>query len=216
MRAGTRRKVEFSSSESVGGSRARPLEGRRSQNVLQRISEHFSSTWKLLSETNKFLSKTSLMSQYEAEFIAMRSRLKSYPDDRGVVSEIKDRVIQIRRGLRLMAYDLSLADYDLFISGFRNETSSDTYTRIVLFIGSKDVRSRAGEANHETLYEYLDAEPHGEIRQSHCLWFCWNGTTLLLSGSDSEEPTAFEALKTWCELPENRLLLLRHMKEQHR
>lgn len=183
--------------------------------VLQRISEHFSSTWKLLSETNTFLAKTSLMSQYEDEFMAMRSRLKSFPDDHGAVLETKNRLIQIRKGLRLLGYDLSLADYQLSISGFRNETSSDTYTRVVLFIGSREILSKAGEANHETLYGYLDAEPHGEIGQSHCLWYSWKGTKLFLSGSDSEDPAAFETLKTWCELPENRLFLLRHMKERH-
>jgi len=184
--------------------------------VLERLAEHFSSTWKLLSETNRFLSKTSLSSHYEAEFTDMRSRLKSHRSDRDTISEIKDRLIQVRKSLRLSGYDLSLVDHDLVVSGYRDDSSADSYKRLVIFIGGRGIWSLSGDANHQTLYEYLAAEPHGDIEQRHYLWYRWEGRTALLSGADSEDPADFEALKTWCELPENRHLLLRHMKERHR
>ena len=184
--------------------------------VLGRLAEHFSSTWKLLSETNKFISKTSLMGHYEAEFTAMRTRLKSHESDRATIMDIKERVVQIRKGLRLSGYDLTLVDYDLVISDYRNDSSSDTYRRIVMFIGGGRIWSISGEANHETLFEYLDAEPHGAVEQSHFLWYRWEKTTLLLSGSDSESQASFERLKAWSDLPENRHLLLRHMKDRRR
>jgi len=184
--------------------------------VLERLAEHFSSTWKLLSETNKFLAKTSLMGHYETEFTAMRARLKSHEHDRETIMEIKDRVIQIRKGLRLGGYDLTLADFDLVISDYRNDSSARTYTRMVMFIGDGRIWSVSGEANHETLFGYLDAEPHGNVEHSHCLWYRWEGMTLFVSGSDSEDQASFEALKSWSDTPENRLMLLRHMKDRRR
>jgi hypothetical protein len=184
--------------------------------MLEKLAEHFSSTWKLLSDTNKFLAKTSLLEHYESEFTQLRTVLKSHQSDREAIMEIKERVIEIRKSLRLSGYDLSLVDHDLVISGYRNDANAQSHTRMVMFIGERRIWSIAGEANHETLYAYLDAEPHGEVRQSHFLWYRWDGKTLLLSGSDSETQANFDSLRTWCDLPENRHLILRHMKERHR
>ncbi|MEI6876390.1 MAG: hypothetical protein WCL50_14820 [Spirochaetota bacterium] len=180
--------------------------------LLQKLSENFSSTWKLLSETTYFLSRASILHLYENELKEMRHDLESHRNNRETITRIKNQIIEIRRALRMSGYDLSLADYNLVVDEFKNDAAMATHRRMVLFIGNGRLWIKTGEANHNTLFEYLSQEIKGDIEQVHYLWYRWNGKTLYLSGSDSEDKADYEKLKRWSAFPENKYLVLKYMK----
>ncbi len=183
----------------------------------QRLSERFSSTWKLLSETTSFLAKTSAFSSYENQLRDLRKRLQlSHGDDR-ITNDLRREIIALRSALRIQGYDLSLGSLELSVEGFRSDAAiAEGYRRAVLFIGEKGLRALAGEANHAELHDRLEtASRRGEPiapRHKHYLWFRWKAGTLSISGSATETAEDFERLRAWCEVPENRLGLLGIMK----
>jgi hypothetical protein len=181
------------------------------------ISEHFASTWRLLSETTIFLSRTSIFSQYEQELMDMRSRLASAGKNETVATEVRRELVAIRETLRLNGYDLTLGALELAIRGFRNDAAlSEGFRRMVLFIGRRSLWALSGDENHRALHDHLEraleSRSDEDILQKHYLWFQWNNGLLTISGADTETKEDFEAFTEWCAQAENRLRLLGYMK----
>jgi len=181
------------------------------------ISERLASTWRLLSDTTIFLSRTSIFEQYESTLADMRLRLSSGRHDDGELRRIREELTEIRRTLRLQGYDLALGGLDLAVKGFRNDAAlGEGFRRLVVFIGPRDIWAISGEENHRELHDILEGECErrriGDILQKHYLWFDWNNGLLTLSGADSESAEDFEILKAWCQTPENRLRLLGRLR----
>jgi hypothetical protein len=193
---------------------------RRVGELARRITERFSSTWKLLSETTSFLAKTSVFPQYEHQLRELRSRLYYAQGDDRITTTVRKQIIELRASLRLQGYDLSLGSLSLSVHGSRGDESlSEGYRRLVIFIGEAGIRALAGTANHLELHDMLEAHIAGKgdftIRQKHYLWYRWLGSTLSLSAAATESASEFERFKAWCDLPENRLALLSAIKTVH-
>ncbi len=181
------------------------------------ISERFASTWRLLSDTTIFLSRTSVFAQYESELKEMRSKLASAGKNVTVATDVRRELVAIRETLRLNGYDLTLGGLELAIRGFRNDAAiSEGFRRMVLFIGRRNLWALTGDENHGAHHDHLEraleARKDEDILQKHYLWFQWNNGLLTVSGADTESKEDFEALKEWCSLPENGLRLLGYMR----
>ncbi|HUW40500.1 MAG TPA: hypothetical protein VMV90_05780 [Rectinemataceae bacterium] len=181
------------------------------------LSERFASTWRLLSDTTIFLSRTSIFPQYEQELKDLRARLASAGTSDAVANEVRRELVAMRETLRLNGYDLTLGSLELALRGFRNDAAlSEGFRRMVLFIGRRSLWALAGDENHRALHDHLEQALEGrteeDILQKHYLWYQWNNGLLTISGADTETKDDFEELLQWCEQPENRLRLLGYMK----
>ena len=175
--------------------------GKKTESLRDLLADRFSGTWKLLSETSGFLSRTPVFAQYEDQLRTWRRDLQSAGagDDRA--RRIREEITVLRRSLREQGYDLSLARQNLVLEGFRNDAAlGEGFRRVVIFFGEDDTCWLAGDENHITLAELLerrmDARPvRGTIRSRHYLWYRRRGNDLVLSGSDTETKEDFERLK---------------------
>lgn len=185
--------------------------------VAAGISERFASTWVLLSDTTNFLSRTSAFSQYEAELMDFRRRLSSSRRDEEGVHKVRAELVELRKALRLVGYDLTLGALELEVKGFRNDAAlAEGFRRMALFIGLRSIWAISGDENHRALHDSLDRECArrgiGDVIQKHYLWYRWTHGLLTVSGSDSETAVDFEGFRLWCEVPENRLLILSRLR----
>jgi hypothetical protein len=187
------------------------------------LSDRFSDTWKLLSETTIFLSRTKDFDAYEGQLRHWRAKLQSsrnHPETRQI---IHGEITELRKNLRFRGYDLSLAKQTIIFDGFRNDASlAEGFRRIVLFLTADDVYYLTGDANHITLSEHLENRLEGtlsggtpvqkkiKIVSKHYLWYLRRGSTLILSGSDTELKDDFERLQHIAEL--NPFFLLSRLK----
>jgi len=182
------------------------------------LTDRFSDTWKLLSQTSSFLSRTPIFSDYEDELRSWRRDLQGAGKDGEVSQRIRKEIIELRTSLRRQGYDLSLARQSLVLDGFRNDASlGEGFRRVVIFFGNEDTYWLSGEDNHVTLDELLDrqlkarfARSGDNIRSKHYLWYRRKGDVLVLSGSDTETREEFEKLKAMAEL--NSLVILSKLK----
>jgi hypothetical protein len=186
--------------------------------LARSLSERFASTWRLLSDTTAFLSRTSLFEHYENQLREMRGRLQTSQNDDRVAAEIRKEIVELRSSLRLQGYDLSLGALELSVKGFRGDASiAEGFRRVVIFLGEKGMRALSGESNHIELHDQLESTLPSrasiEILSKHYLWYRWNNGLLSLSGAATETADDFERLQSWCENPENRLRLLATMKK---
>jgi hypothetical protein len=169
------------------------------------LSDRFSDTWKLLSETSQFLSRTAVFHHYEDQLRSLRQDLQRAGNDSEIARRIREEITELRKSLRLQGYDLSLAKQSLVISGFRNDAAlGEGFRRVVIFFGEEDIYWLAGEDNHITLAELLQRHLdnkgyHSVIRSKHYLWYRRKGNELFLSGSDTELKDDFERLKAMGE-----------------
>jgi len=183
------------------------------------LSERFSDTWKLLSETSRFLERTPVFSQYEEDLRLWRRDLQNAGKSGDVPQRIRNEITELRRSLRQQGYDLSLARQNLLIEGFRNDSSlAEGFHRAVLFFGEDDVLWLSGDDNHNTLAELLERQLEARIsrqrfgiRSKHYLWYKRKGNDLVLSGSDTETKEDFERFKAMAET--NSLLILARLKD---
>ena len=182
------------------------------------LSDHFSSAWKLLSETTVFLSRTGEFYHYESQLREWRLTLQSSQSDAEAVKRIRADLTALRKHLRLQGYDLSLGRQNLVFDGFRNDASlGEGFRRAVLFITRDNLYYIAGEENHIALASYLERriETNAIVLKTpvlgkHYLWYCRRGPDLILSGSDTEGKEAYERLKAAGEA--NSLFFLSRLK----
>jgi hypothetical protein len=183
------------------------------------LTDHFSDTWTLLSETSRFLSRTDIFSYYEDELRAWRHELQTAANSSEKQKRIRQEIVELRTSLRLQGFDLSLAKQNLVLDGFRNDTSlGEGFRRVVIFFASDGLYWRSGDDNHITLAELLEKQMsvhyrkhNTSIRSKHYLWYCRKGNMLILSGSDTETKDNFERLKAIADA--NSLGILAGLKE---
>ncbi len=181
---------------------------------FNRFAESISSTWRLLSDTTNFLSRTKLLEKYEAELRGWRERLSHNRTNTQVAREVREEVVALRKLLRAQGYDLRLGSRDVTIEGWRNDDSmAEGFRRIVLGLAEDDVYYIAGDANHNDLAEALEAQCRSRRRckpfSLHCLWYRWRSDVLVLSGAASESADQFEEFRAW--FANNKELLLRKL-----
>ena len=194
----------------------KPVKPGRLKDIL---SDRFSDTWKLLSETSSFLSRTPVFSGYEEELRSWRRDLQAAGKDGEVSRRIRQEIIELRTSLRRQGYDLSLARQSLALEGFRNDTSlGEGFRRLVVFFGEDNTYWLSGDENHVTLADMLERQLNARsakrcdnIRSKHYLWYRRKGNVLTLSGSDSETKESFERLRAMAEL--NSLVILAKLKD---
>ncbi|MDR1390292.1 MAG: hypothetical protein LBJ31_10005 [Treponema sp.] len=181
------------------------------------FSDRFLDTWKLLSETTQFLSRTRVFHQYEEELRRWRHELQSAGKNTSAEKQVRGEITEVRKSLRQMGYDLALARQQLVIDGFRNDASQkEGFRRVVLFFADDNIYWLAGDDNHVTLSEMLERELESlrtrnlQIRSKHYLWYKRRGNDLVLSGSDTETKEDFERLKAMGDA--NSLVILSKLK----
>ena len=185
--------------------------------AAQALGERVISVWVLLARTTDFLGRTSLFPQYEQRLRNLNECLRGSRGDDAAAAEVRRDLIEIRRGLRLSGYDLSLGNLDLSLQGFRNDAAQgEGFRRAVIFLGDRSLWCLSGEANHSELHDRLEdhikASRTASVRGKHYIWFRWDRDLLLVSGADTESARDWELFKLWCEEKENRLALLGRMR----
>ncbi len=173
-------------------------------NLRESLQERFSSVWKLLFDTDRFLSRTDLFDSLEANLRSWRRQLQEKQNDADELGRIRGEIVALRRDLRKRGYNLRLGSYDLEIAGFRSDDALGLgFARAVLTLTSGGMRALAGQANHNELQEYILNDIHrrglslkGHI---HSLWYRWDNRLLRVSGADSEGKEEFEELRRLAE-----------------
>jgi hypothetical protein len=173
--------------------------------LKESISERLASAWRLLSSTTTFLGRTPEFDEYESQLKEWRRILQTASGDTEKVRAVRDEIIALRRELRFQGYDLTAWNLDLRVKDFRNEASVlEGYSRLVTAT-AKDGRTffEKGDDNHVSIARRLEVRLGGRDRplivEWHYLWYKWQGDTLFLSGSDTEDPGDFERLKRRAE-----------------
>ena len=186
------------------------------------LSEKTAGTWQLLSETDYFLSRAGLYSDYENQMMDLRARLNSASKSgkEKIIKEIHSELVDLRKELRLLGYDVSLGKYRLVFDGFRHDDSiREGFKRIVLFILDDCFLWLTGDANHIELADVLEQQitRHTQatakkinIRGKHYLWYLRTKNELILSGADTETKADYEQLKAFGEA--SSLLFLSRLK----
>jgi hypothetical protein len=187
------------------------------------LADRFSDSWRLLSETTQFLSRTPVFLQYEEQLRSWRQQLQSAGKNSEVSRGIRAEIIELRKSLRGEGYDLSLAGQRLTVDLFRNDAAlGDGFRRVVIFFCEDGAYWLAGDENHIVLDELLERQMDSarrndqnpaafpRIRSKHYLWYRRSGNELILSGSDTETKEDFERLKAMADA--NSLVILARLK----
>jgi hypothetical protein len=182
------------------------------------LPDRFKDLWELLSETTNFLSRTDDFYLYEQKLRILRAGLQASRNDSAARETIRGDIIQLRRDLRALGYDLSIARQNIICDGFRNDACmAEGFRRVVIAFTSAGIFWLAGDDNHLTLSEFLDARMDGvtgkriSISSKHYLWYRRRGHELTLSGADTELKDDFERLKKIVDL--NPLKVLSALKD---
>ena len=182
--------------------------------LFNKLKDSFQSDWKLLSETEHFLASTPLHRNYEQQFAVWRKRLQAAQNDT-VRAAVREEIIALRKALRLEGYDLSLGSIQLIVKDFANDDAvARGFRRVVICFCDAGLFWLSGEGNHLELAGNLQSELERKrlyIRpEMHYLWFLWKRNALLLSGSATEIPEAFERLQKRAQA--NPQKILRYLK----
>lgn len=175
------------------------------------ITDHFSPEWKLLSETESFISHTPDFPEYEQQFKEWRAKLQKKSTNDTELVTIRSEIVALRKTLRLKGYDLSLGLQRLLLQGFRNDDSlAIGYRRVVICFCDPDVYFQTGSANHVAIAEELidtltwkNLLVHPEV---HYLWFLRNQKNLILCGSATETAKDFQRLESRAQANPMKLL----------
>ena len=164
------------------------------------IADRFSSDWKLLSETEAFLSHTPEFPSYERQFTEWRAKLQKKSVSETDLTGIRGDIIILRKTLRMKGYDLSLGLQRLVVKDFRNDDSlAEGFQRVVLVFCDPEVYFKTGSANHiaiaEELMDSLNRQKLLHSPEFHYLWYFRYSKGLLLSGSATEQASDFERLQ---------------------
>lgn len=164
------------------------------------LAERFTPEWKLLSETEAFLSYTPDFPVYENQFMEWRRKLQQRTTADTELVTIRSEIVALRKELRLNGYDLSLGLQRLQLQGFRNDDAlADGFRRVVLCFCDPQLYFQTGSDNHITIAEMLmDSLTRKHLlhdSEMHYLWYLRTSKGLILSGSATERPTDFERLE---------------------
>lgn len=168
--------------------------------VSRFLSDRFSSEWKLLAETEIFVSHTPEYAELESQFREWRERLRAIGgSDRDFVT-IRSAIVSLRKELRLKGYDLSLAGKRLVVDGYRDDSATaQGFARAVVCFTDRGTFFLVGQANHveiaETLENQLSRVPGLTGREWHFLWYRRDSAGLVLSGSATETAQDFARLE---------------------
>ncbi|MDR2435075.1 MAG: hypothetical protein LBD47_10985 [Treponema sp.] len=186
------------------------------------LSDKTTDVWRLLSETDYFLSRTGEYAHYESQMRELRAKLSSAgkTGKEKVLKEVHGELVELRKELRLSGYDLSLGKYRLVFDGFRHDDSiREGFRRIVLFICDGFFLWLTGEANHIELADTLEQQitrhmaatgKRITIKGKHYLWYLRTKDELILSGGDTETKEDYDQLKAFGEV--SSLLFLSNLK----
>jgi hypothetical protein len=155
------------------------------------FTDRFASEWKLLSETEAFLSNTPEFSSYEPQFKKWRWRIQNQKIGDVELVTLRSEIVALRKSLRLLGYDLSLGLQRVVVQGFRNDDAiKDGFARVVICFCGSDVYFHTGSANHITLAEELGDELMRKRLmhdpETHYLWYRRDSKGLYLSGAATE------------------------------
>jgi hypothetical protein len=164
------------------------------------LTDRFSSEWKLLSETESYVSNTPEFPLYEQQFKEWRARLQSRKTADTELVTIRSEIVALRKELRLKGYDLSLGSRRLVMQGFRNDDSlAEGFCRVVICFCDPAVYYQTGSANHvaiaEELLETLERRNVLHNPEVHYLWYLRTSKELVLSGSATETAEGFRRLE---------------------
>ena len=175
------------------------------------LGDRFASEWKLLSETEAYLSHTPEFSAYENQFKEWRARIQTGRLEDTEFVTLRSELVALRKSLRLLGYDLSLGLQRLVVSGFRNDDAiREGFARVVICFCDPDVYFHVGEANHvELAGVLLDTLAKRRLLhdpEMHYLWYRRDAKGLTLSGAATETKRDFERLEDRAEANPLRLL----------
>lgn len=174
---------------------------RKTENAIGRfLADRFAPEWKLLSETESYLSHTPEFPSYEAQFRQWRKRLQEATIKEDGLNTVRQEIVSLRRELRLRGYDLALGSLRLVIDGFRNDDSlAEGFRRVVICICADQVYYQIGQANHveiaEELIKNLSRRRLINRPELHYLWYRRTSRELVLSGSATETREDFVRLE---------------------
>jgi hypothetical protein len=196
------------------------MEIKKTQKIVDALSDRFKDVWKLLSETSLFLSRAGEIENYDGQLRQWRAELQSLRKNPQEIQRIRLEIIALRKSLRLLGYDLSLGSQYLILDGFRNDAAlAEGFRRVVLYLTTTTIYYLAGDSNHIELANYLERQlvtervitGRNRILDKHYLWYARQGQNLYLSGSDTEGKEDYERLKA--EVDANVFLFLRCLKK---
>jgi hypothetical protein len=87
------------------------------RNLGEYFSEKFTDTWKLLSDTNLFLSQAGILEKYDDELRNIRPSLQKLIKNSEDMKKVREEIINLRSRLRYQGLDLSLSGQSLFLTG---------------------------------------------------------------------------------------------------
>lgn len=189
---------------------------RKTESAIGRfLTDRFAPEWKLLSETETFLSHTPEFPSYENQFREWRKRLQEATIKEDGLNTVRQEIVTLRKELRLRGYDLSLGSIRLVMDGFRNDDSlAEGFRRVVICICGDRVYYQSGQANHvEIAGELMDNLARRRLLdrpEVHYLWYRRTSRELVLSGSATETRDDFIRLENRANA--NPLFLLSSLK----
>lgn len=169
------------------------------------MEEDFNSIWKLLSDTNDFLSLTPLYADYEDKIREWALLLQKNRQDKETLLATKKVLVALRRDLRLLGYNPSLGKYTVKTVGFKADDSVEQgFSRAVLYDDHPRVHIIVSQDNHnqqmDTLRDRLIKKGIAVDSPIHSIWYRWNRSILEIGGGGCEEQEDFYTL---CEDIEN-------------
>lgn len=187
------------------------MQKNRNSPLSRFLEDRFTPEWKLLSETEAYLSHTPDFPMYEQQFKEWRTRLQSRNTGDVELVTIRSELVALRKSLRLSGYDLSLGLQRLIVQGFRNDDSiAEGFRRIVICFCDPLVFFLTGSANHVTIGEELiNSLQKKQLLQNpetHYLWYLRTAKGLILSGSATERESDFRRLESRAQANPMKLL----------
>jgi hypothetical protein len=183
--------------------------------LAQFLSDHFSSEWKLLAETERYISNTPEFPAFEQRFKEWRRRLSAASTGDTELVSVRSEIVALRKEFRHKGYDLSLGLQRLILDGFRDDSAmADGFRRVVICIADEGVFFHTGSDNHcvlgDELERTLTSGSRATNREYHFLWYLRTSRGLVLSGSATE--TREDFLRLEARVSANPLKLLSGLK----
>lgn len=147
----------------------------------------------LLENTLRCIGKTRSCIPQKKALLLLKKEWEGQEGNPEAVKNTYDALVNIRKEIRELGYDLSVCGDSLVFDGFRNDASlAEGFKRMALFITNKGVKYLQGDENHIALDRFLEKKLKAEfgkelqIASRQHLWYRRDGKVLILSGSDSE------------------------------